>query len=380
MGSARTGRGPEGTFSHEEPLLRLDRVWKKYGAVVAVRDLSFQCAPGELLVVLGPSGAGKTSTLKMISGLEDATSGAIYLRGRRVNDLEPKDRDVAMVFETYALYPHLTVFENLASPLRATKRPASEVAERVQRIARMLGLEGFLDRSPVFLSGGQRQRVSIGRALVKDATVHLMDEPIAHLDAKLRHQMRGEFKRLQRELGLTMIYVTHDYREALSLADRIVILHKGKLEQYGPPNEIYDRPANTTVAALVGEPPMNLIRASISMDGAPPALLAGAARIDLTPSLARTLSSAASTKSIILGVRPHAIRLSLTSRPGAPAAEVYASEPLGAATIFTLRLDDQIVKVKATGMSRVDIGQMAFLEFDERSFHFFDVSSEARLL
>ncbi len=378
--SVRTAAATGEVSPREEPWLRLDHVWKRYGRVEAVRDLSFECAQGELLVLLGPSGAGKTSTLKMISGLEEVTAGEIYLKGRRINDLEPKDRNVAMVFEAYALYPHLTVFENLASPLRAARRPASEIGERVQRVARMLGLDEFLGRSPAFLSGGQRQRVSIGRALIKDAAVYLMDEPISHLDAKLRHQMRGEFKRLQRELGLTMVYVTHDYREALALADRILALNRGRLEQYGPPDEIYERPANTFVAALVGEPPMNLIRASIDVDGAPPALLAGRARIGVTTPLARTLSAAAPAKQVVVGVRPHEIHLSLAPRPGTPAAEVYAFEPLGTATIYTLRLDGQLVKVKAAGMGRVEIGQVAYLEFDERSFHFFDSASEARLL
>ncbi len=360
-------------------MLRVDHVWKRYGKVIAVQELTLDCTKGELLVILGPSGAGKTSTLKMISGLEDVTSGAIYLNGRLINRLEPKDRQVAMVFEDYALYTHLTVFENLASPLRAASVPASAIQERVQRMARMLGIDEFLDRRPAFLSGGQRQRVSLGRALIKDAVIHLMDEPISHLDAKLRHQMRGEFKRLQRELGLTMVYVTHDYREALALADRILVLNKGKREQYAPPDEIYDRPVNTFVAALVGEPPMNLIPTSIEVDGSAVALVAGRMRVDLSMRLGQTLLSAAPSGQVILGIRPNDIRLSLVSGSGAHGVEVYAFEPLGAMTIYTLRLDDQLFKVKTGSIGRLEIGQTVYVEFDEPSLHFFDAASQARL-
>lgn len=367
------------TTPRREPLLRLDHVWKRYGKVVAVQDLSFECAPGEFLVVLGPSGAGKTSTLKMISGLEEVTAGEIFLRGRRINDLEPKDREVAMVFETYALYPHLTVFENLASPLRAVGRPSAEVGERVRRTASMLGIDAFLGRSPVFLSGGQRQRVSVGRALTKDAVIYLMDEPISHLDAKLRHQMRGEFKRLHRDLKLTMLYVTHDYREALALADRIIVLNKGRLEQSGTPDEIYERPANTFVASLVGEPPMNLIQASVDAGSDRTAVVAGKLRIELSPSLGRTLRPAAPAGRVIVGIRPHETRVSLSPQPGGYAADVYGVEPLGGATTFTLRLDDQVVKVKAPAMVHADIGQILYLTVDERALHFFDPESTARL-
>jgi multiple sugar transport system ATP-binding protein len=363
----------------QAPLLHLDHVWKRYGKVVAVQDLSLECAKGELLVILGPSGAGKTSTLKMISGLEEVTSGAIRLNGRPINRLEPRDRNVAMVFEDYALYTHLTVFENLASPLRVTRVPAAGIQDRVQRIARMLGIDEFLDRRPVFLSGGQRQRVSLGRALIKDAVIHLMDEPISHLDAKLRHQMRGEFKRLQRELGLTIVYVTHDYREAMALADRILVLNRGRREQYGPPDEIYDRPVNTFVAALVGEPPMNLIPTAIDVSGTAVTLVAGKARVGLSMRLGQALQSAAPARRVIMGIRPNEIRLSLAPGVGAHPVEVYAFEPLGAATIYTLKLDEELMKVKAPGIGRVEIGQAVYVQFDEPSLHFFDATSQTRL-
>jgi len=240
-------------------VLRLENVSKKYGELLAVKDLNFSVEEGELFVILGPSGAGKTTTLKMISGIEEVTKGEIYIKGKLVNRLEPKDRKVSMVFEDYALYPHLSVYKNISSPLEAQGLTQEEIEKKVFGIARLLQIDGLLSRPPALISGGQKQRVVLARALVKDADVYLMDEPIAHLDAKLRHQMRGEFKRFQYIQKMTMVYVTHDFREALSLGNRILVLNKGITQQIGTPDEIFNKPANTFVASLVGEPPMNLL-------------------------------------------------------------------------------------------------------------------------
>lgn len=360
-------------MSSREAVLQADNLWKRYGKVQAVSGISFTCYRGEFLVILGPSGAGKTTTLKLISGLEEADQGSIRLEGRPIDHLEPKDRNVAMVFETYALYPHLTVFENMASPLRAAKMAQPAVQERVEQVARMLGMEALLDRLPAQLSGGQRQRVSLGRALAKAAAIYLMDEPIAHLDAKLRHEVRGEFKRLQHELHLTMLYVTHDYREALALADRVLVLNQGKVEQVGPPDELFRAPANTTVARLLGDPPMNLIDGQMQTHEGRAIFTNSHLAIPLPPALASHLGTLAAGHRLVAGVRPGDIAL-VPREQGVAAGECYTFEPLGTDAIVTVKIGELLLKVRTPKEQRLAIGDPVWLRFNPSGLHFFDTA------
>ena len=258
-----TGHGDGGSLRQAVASVSLVHVTKRFGRTVAVRDLTLEVREGEFLVLLGPSGSGKTTTLRLVAGLEELTEGAIYMNGAPVHHLPPKDRGVAMVFQHYALYPHMNVYDNIAFPLRQRRLSPQEVDRRVREAARMLGLENLLHRRPRELSGGQRQRVAVARALARRPRVLLMDEPLAHLDPPLRLQARSELLRLQRELGTTVLYVTHDQAEAMSLADRLAVLREGELQQVGHPLEVYRRPANLFVAGFVGSPPMNLLAGTL---------------------------------------------------------------------------------------------------------------------
>ncbi len=240
-----------------------DDVIKKYGSVLGVDRLELRISAGEFVVLLGPSGCGKTTTLRMLAGLETVTSGNIFIADRRVNEVPPRDRDVAMVFQSYALYPHMTTAENIAYPLRVRKTPRSEIPGRVKKVAEVLGIEELLARRPKELSGGQRQRVALARAIVRQPRIFLMDEPLSNLDAKLRLYMRGELKRLQYELGTTTLYVTHDQAEAMTLAHRVAVMDRGKLQQFDTPMNIYSRPANKFVAGFLGSPSMNLFEGKL---------------------------------------------------------------------------------------------------------------------
>src|SRR5687768_9746387 len=243
----------------------LDHLGKRFAnGFEAVKNLSLEIAEAELLVLVGPSGCGKTTALRMIAGLEDISSGELLIGGQRMNDVPEKDRDIAMVFQNYALYPHMTVAQNIAFSLKLARRPKSEIRERVQKTARLLGLEELLDRRPKQLSGGQRQRVAMGRAIVREPQAFLMDEPLSNLDAQLRVHMRGEITSLQRDLGVTTIYVTHDQVEALTIGNRVAVLRAGELQQFAEPQEIYDRPVNLFVAGFIGSPPMNLVEAEVA--------------------------------------------------------------------------------------------------------------------
>ena len=260
-------------------------------------SVDLDIADGEFVILVGPSGCGKSTILRMIAGLEDITEGDLYIGDRRVNDLAPRDRNLAMVFQNYALYPHLSVYENIAFPLRLHKAPDEEVEERVRRSAQMLELEELLDRKPSQLSGGQRQRVAMGRALVRDADAYLFDEPLSNLDAKLRGQMRTEISRIQSQLGITTVYVTHDQIEAMTLGDRVAVLRKGVLQQVAPPRELYEQPVNLFVAGFIGSPPMNFMPASVS--GTTLELPVG--RMEITADMANRV---AGHDVLIAGVRP----------------------------------------------------------------------------
>src|SRR5215217_696452 len=278
--------------------IEMKNIVKQYGdGYPAVNDVSLDIADGELMILVGPSGCGKSTLLRMIVGLEDITSGDMVIGGKRVNDLAPRDRNLSMVFQNYALYPHMTVYENIAFPLRLSKTPDDEVRRRVTEASDVLELKEHLDRKPANLSGGQRQRVAMGRAIVREAQAFLFDEPLSNLDAKLRGQMRTEISRLQRRLGITTVYVTHDQTEAMTLGDRVMVLRRGLLQQVASPRELYERPLNLFVAGFIGSPPMNFLPATVQGD----AIALPFARVELPRPLAGRLSQG---QLLIAGVRP----------------------------------------------------------------------------
>ncbi len=309
----------------------LHGVSRRYGSHLAADDISLQIDSGEFVVLLGPSGCGKTTTLNMIAGLDTPTAGTITIAGREVEQLPPDHRDIAMVFQSIALYPHLSAYENIAFPLRRAGVARAELDARVRRVAAMLKVEELLQRRPHQLSGGQRQRVAIGRAAVREPAVFLFDEPLSSLDAKLRVDMRVELKRLHERLGTTFVYVTHDQVEAMTMADRIAVMNGGRVMQFAAPREIYRRPANSWVAAFVGSPAMNMIEGRVSGAADALCLQAGGLRIALPPPLQRQLDGLPGEGRVTLGIRPEAVRLA--GETDAPAVafdgEVVATEPVG---------------------------------------------------
>ena len=279
----------------------LEHITKRFpDGALAVDDFNIDIADGEFVILVGPSGCGKSTTLNMIAGLEDITEGELRIAGKVVNDKAPKDRDIAMVFQSYALYPHMTVRENMGFALKLAKTPQNVINEKVEEAARILDLTQHLDRKPANLSGGQRQRVAMGRAIVRDPSVFLMDEPLSNLDAKLRVQMRTEVSRIQRRLGTTMVYVTHDQTEAMTLGDRVAVMRSGLLQQVASPQELYDRPANLFVAGFIGSPAMNFMGGALE-EGK---LRTGLGDIPLTGRLQQLLSSSAAGREMIVGIRP----------------------------------------------------------------------------
>ena len=344
--------------------IELRGLTKRWGGFVAVDEMSLTIADQEFVVFLGPSGCGKTTTMRMIAGLEEATAGDILIDGKRVNDLDPKDRDIAMVFQSYALYPNMNVFENIRFPLKVRKVPEVEHADRVRRAADMVELGPFMGRKPSELSGGQRQRVALARAIVRQPSVFLMDEPLSNLDAKLRVSTRAQIKNLSHELKVTTIYVTHDQIEAMTLADRVVVMRAGQVQQVGTPTQIYDRPANTFVAGFIGNPAMNL------MDGRMEAgvFIADATRIE---------GLSAPDGPITLGFRAEDARV--TAQSGAITAPVYSMELLGDSTMVTVRAGGALVAVKAPKDYRIDIGQSVSIAIPTTACHLFNVKTGARL-
>ena len=354
-------------FKSREDTLVLENIYKKYGDIEALNDLNLVLKKGECLVILGPSGAGKTTILKVIAGLEPVLSGKVYFRNRLINNTEPKDKNFAMVFETYALYPHLSVFDNLASPLYATKMNPSQIKEEVHGIAKVLGIFPFLDRKPGFLSGGQRQRVALGRALVKPADLFLMDEPIAHLDAKLRHQMIGEFKRLQEKRKNTTIYVTHNWHEAMSLGNHILILNNGRVEQYGTKEEIFLRPKNTFVAQIIGDPTMNLMKGEIIKEASESIFKANGVTIPLHENMP--------LGEVYLGTRASKLKLAKTTKDSFE-AEVYAYGRHGMKTVVSMKIGDVIFKTEFKGKVQFKIGEKILIQLDLKGACVFDENKE----
>ena len=321
--------------------LRIAGLHKYYGSLHVVKGIDLEIPEGEFTVLVGQSGCGKSTLLRTIAGLENADRGAIEIGGQRVNDLAPKDRDIAMVFQNYALYPYMRIYDNIAFGLRARKTPAAEIDGKVRAAAKMLAIDHLLDRYPRQLSGGQLQRVAIGRAVVRNARLYLFDEPLSNLDAQLREEMRGEIKRLHQDLGKTMIYVTHDQIEAMTMADRIVLLREGVIEQQGSPLDLYERPATRYVAGFLGSPTMNFLRAAVIVNGTTVSVrLEDGTSLTVPPSRSGGLGPWQG-KPLELGVRPeHLSRASGDVRPGAAVVDTQVDlvQPTGSRTYATVRL------------------------------------------
>ena len=343
----------------------LESVAKVYpGGVTAVRGLDLRITDGEFLVLVGPSGCGKSTTLRMIAGLEEITSGTLSIGERRVNDVHPRDRDIAMVFQSYALYPHMSVRDNMAFGLELRKTPAAEVERRVSDAAEILGIGDLLKRKPKALSGGQRQRVAMGRAIVRQPSVFLFDEPLSNLDARLRVQMRLELSRLHASLGTTMIYVTHDQVEAMTLADRIAVMDQGVLQQLGTPMEVYHQPANRFVAGFIGSPSMNFLEGEASREDARLVFRSEACTITLPPDLEahETIRS--------VGVRPQALTLSDEAPIARGVIEVV--EPMGPETFVYVRVGQQSLASRAEPSVRLTVGDEVSLSVTPTDVHVFD--------
>lgn len=373
--------------------LKLDKIYKKYPNAThySVEDFSIDIKDKEFIVFVGPSGCGKSTTLRMVAGLEEITEGKLYIDGEVVNDKSPKDRDIAMVFQNYALYPHMTVYENMAFGLKLRKYKKDDIDKRVREAAASLGLTEFLDRKPADLSGGQRQRVAMGRAIVRDAKVFLMDEPLSNLDAKLRVTMRAEIAKITRNIGATTIYVTHDQTEAMTLADRIVIMSStknpdgsgtiGRIEQIGTPQELYNEPANKFVAGFIGSPAMNFFNVKVdgnritNSEGLDIAISEGQAKI--------LKETGYQGKKVIFGIRPEDV----SSRPIVQEvypdanvdAEVVVSELLGAETMLYLKLGETEFAARVDARGFHNPGEKVNLTFNVAKGHFFDAETEKRI-
>ena len=346
--------------------IELRNISKRWGNTTVVNKLNLTVADREFLVLLGPSGCGKTTTMRMIAGLEDVTEGDIFIDGQRVNDLDPKDRDVAMVFQSYALYPNLSVFENIRFPLKVRRIPASEHEARVRRASAMVELDDYLQRRPAELSGGQRQRVALARAIVREPNLFLMDEPLSNLDAKLRVSTRAQIKNLSHELKVTTIYVTHDQIEAMTLADRVVVMNNGVVQQIGTPTEIYDRPANAFVASFIGTPAMNLLSGHIS-----------GGVFDAENVKIKALDTAV-VGAAVLGFRAEDAALCDASEAQI-SAPIYTLELLGDATMVTVKVGGALVSIKAAKGFRASIGTVVNACVPLDLCHLFDAVSGERL-
>jgi multiple sugar transport system ATP-binding protein len=384
----------------------LDHLSKRFAnGFEAVKELSLQIAEAELLVLVGPSGCGKTTALRMIAGLEDISSGDLLIGGRRMNDVPEKDRDIAMVFQNYALYPHMTVAQNIAFSLKLARKPKEEIRRRVDETARLLGLEELLDRRPKQLSGGQRQRVAMGRAIVREPQAFLMDEPLSNLDAQLRVHMRGEIEELQKRLGVTTVYVTHDQIEAMTMGDRVAVLRSGELQQVGTPTDVYDRPVNLFVAGFMGSPPMNLARGTIeSADGGITVRL-GSTSLPVPAEVVGERLAPWAARPVVVGIRPE--DLAGADGPGTDArarmsVQIDRVEAVGAHLLGFFSVDappakseaiaeatggglDEVALITRQGTpfcatfeprSGIRIGDRVEVTVDVRRLHFFDPDSE----
>ena len=351
----------------------LDHVSKFFGRVKAVVDLYLEIKDGEFVALLGPSGCGKTTTLLMIAGIYKPTKGRILFDDEDVTALPPKDRNIGMVFQSYALYPHMSVYENIAFPLRLKKVPKNEIDRKVKEVAKLLQIDHLLDRKPSQLSGGQQQRVALGRALVKEPDVLLLDEPLSNLDAKLRILMRAELKRLQKELKITTVYVTHDQVEAMSMADKIAVMNAGRLQQYAEPHELYNKPANLFVAGFIGAPPMNFIEGSIREVNGNYYFDAGVFTLKLSDELGELVAS--KSTDVILGFRPEHVIISLIEKSNTIKGTIYVTEPLGRDMVVNVKIGNLIIKALTEPNPTLSPGKTVWLVISEDKMHFFDKST-----
>jgi len=368
--------------------LRLKNVYKVYaGGVTAVSDFNLNIEDKEFLVLVGPSGCGKSTTLRMIAGLEEITEGEVYIGNRLVNDVAPKDRDIAMVFQNYALYPHMSVYDNMAFGLKLRKTPKEEIRRRVNEAARILGIEHLLDRKPSALSGGQKQRVALGRAIVRSPQVFLLDEPLSNLDAKLRAQMRTELSKLHQKLQTTFIYVTHDQVEAMTMATRIVVMKDGFIQQVDTPQMLYEKPCNLFVAGFIGSPQMNFINANVEEVNGEIHLLFGRNDIKLPEGKAKKLEATGYVdRSVIIGIRPeniHNEEMYLQQMPDSVVdAKVEVVEMLGSETLLYLDIDgtNGNVCAKVSSRTKVRPGDVIKVAIDANKIHVFDKETEKTII
>ncbi|MFC4322128.1 ABC transporter ATP-binding protein [Litchfieldia salsa] len=361
--------------------LKLQNIYKIYDKdVTAVTDFNLHIQDKEFIVFVGPSGCGKSTTLRMIAGLEEISQGDFYIDDKRVNDVAPKDRDIAMVFQNYALYPHMNVYDNMAFGLKLRKFPKAEIDQRVKNAANILGLTEYLDRKPKALSGGQRQRVALGRAIVRDAKVFLMDEPLSNLDAKLRVAMRAEISKLHQRLQTTTIYVTHDQTEAMTMATRLVVMKDGIIQQVGAPKEVYDNPENVFVAGFIGSPAMNFFTGTLKDNN----FVTGNVTVAVPEGKMKVLRDRGySNKEVVLGIRPEDIHdepvFIDASKNTTVTAKIEVAELMGAETMLYSQVAGQEFVARVDSRTDIKPGQELALAFDMNKVHFFDAETEERI-
>lgn len=362
------------------PQIQLSNLTKRYGTVEVLHGIDLEMSDNEFTVLVGPSGCGKSTTLRMIAGLEDVTSGEIYIDGKPVSHLEPKERDLAMVFQDYALYPHMNVANNISFALRLARRPKAEVDAKVKQVAEMVGLTDFLHRKPGALSGGQRQRVAMARALAKDSSLFLFDEPLSNLDAKLRGQMRAELALMSQRVQKNMVYVTHDQIEAMTLADRIVVMHGGHIQQQGSPEELFKKPANKFVAGFLGTPPMNFLAAEVEERNGDIFVVGDGFELHLE---GETAAAAANSphKELIVGIRPSDLRFDKNAvHTKSISLEVRVAEYVGAQSVLLCHCGQQNVMVEVNSDTPVALEQTLRFAVNPSGVHLFDSKSETTLL
>ena len=363
----------------------LKNVYKIYkGGVTAVTDFCLDIEDKEFIILVGPSGCGKSTTLRMVAGLEEISKGELYIGDTLANDVAPKDRDIAMVFQNYALYPHMTVFDNMAFGLKLRKTPKDEIKRRVEEAARILDISHLLDRKPAALSGGQRQRVALGRAIVRDPKVFLLDEPLSNLDAKLRAQMRTEIAKLHKRLGTTFIYVTHDQTEAMTMGDRIVVMKDGFIQQVDTPQNLYDLPVNEFVAGFMGSPQMNFIDVTLTKEGATYYVVFGAAKIAIPAHKVNDEIANYVGKEVVFGIRPEDVHdepdFLAKSADTKATADVEVTELMGAEIYLYLNCEGNAVTARVEPTSTAKSGDKVTIAFDMNKMHLFDKETEKTIL
>jgi ABC-type sugar transport system ATPase subunit len=350
---------------------------KHFGKVKAVDNLDLEVGDGEFVALLGPSGCGKTTILLMIAGIYKPSNGLIYFDQRVINDVLPRDRKIGMVFQSYALYPHMTVFNNIAYPLKLKKVHRKEMKERVQKVADMMGIGELLGRKPAQLSGGQQQRVALARALIKEPEILLLDEPLSNLDARLRIMMRSELKRLQKDLGITTVFVTHDQLEALTMADKVAVVSSGCLQQFSNPDKLYNHPKNLFVAGFIGSPPINFISVSLQKSDGRFLLKNRDLQIELAKEIGSKAENNSTSSEILLGIRPE--HITINKKEGIE-TEVYVVEPLGRDILVSVKLEKSMIKVLAPPSFKANIGERVRLNFNLDKIMLFDKKTEKSLL